>query len=42
MAFWAVANTVWVLPIPGLNLGSLVGHLLYGVVLGVVFAAVRR
>ncbi|WP_137284161.1 hypothetical protein [Halorussus salinisoli] len=42
VAFWAVANTVWILPIPGPNLESLVGHVLYGVVLGTVFAVVRR
>ena len=42
LAFWTVANAVWVLPIPTPNLDSLAGHVLYGVVLGVTFAVVRR
>ncbi|MFC4450630.1 hypothetical protein [Halorussus aquaticus] len=40
-AFWAVANGVWVLPIPSPSWVSLAGHVLYGAVLGVGFAAVR-
>ncbi|UPW01680.1 hypothetical protein M0R88_06150 [Halorussus gelatinilyticus] len=42
VAFWAVANTVLVLPIPDPSVGSLVGHVLYGAVLGTTFAVVRR
>jgi hypothetical protein len=42
VAFWAVANTVWVLPIPEPSVESLVGHVLYGAVLGVTFAVVHR
>ena len=41
-AFWTVANSVWVLPIPSPSFASLAGHVLYGAVLGVGFAAVRR
>lgn len=41
LAFWTVANGVWMLPIPSPSLPSLGGHLLYGVVLGVGFAVAR-
>jgi hypothetical protein len=40
-AFLVIANTVWILSIPAVSLTSLAGHILYGVVLGAVFAAVR-
>lgn len=42
VAFWALANTVWILPIPTVSIGSLAGHVLFGVVLGAVFAVVRQ
>ncbi|UPV75607.1 hypothetical protein M0R89_05965 [Halorussus limi] len=42
VTFWALANTVWVLPIPDPSVASLVGHVLYGGVLGVTFAVARR
>jgi uncharacterized membrane protein YagU involved in acid resistance len=42
VAFLAIANTVWILSVPNVSLENLVGHVLYGVVLGAVFAAVRR
>lgn len=41
LAFWTIANSVWVLPIPSPSLSNLAGHLLYGVVLGVGFAVAR-
>lgn len=42
VTFWALANTVWALPIPDLSVASLVGHVLYGVVLGVLYGLLRR
>lgn len=42
VAFWVAANAVWMLPIPDLGLASLVGHVLYGAVLGAGFAVARR
>lgn len=41
VTFWALANTVWVLPIPDLSVASLVGHLLYGGVLGGLYGFLR-
>ncbi|WP_128476886.1 hypothetical protein [Halorussus pelagicus] len=42
VAFWALANTVWILPIPELSVSSLVGHVLYGAVLGVAYGVLRN
>lgn len=42
VAFWALVNTVWVLPIPQLSVGSLAGHVLYGAVLGAVYGLLGR
>ena len=42
VAFWALANTLWILPIPKVSLGSRAGPVLFGVVLGAVFAAIRQ
>jgi uncharacterized membrane protein YagU involved in acid resistance len=42
VAFLTLANTVWILSIPDASLANLAGHVLYGVVLGVIFAAARR
>ena len=42
VAFLTVANTVWILSIPDASIANLAGHVLYGVVLGTVFAVVRQ
>lgn len=42
IAFLAIANTVWILSIPDVSLASLAGHVLYGMVLGAIFAVARR
>jgi hypothetical protein len=42
VAFWALANTLWILPVPSVSLESLAGHVLFGVILGAGFAIVRR